>query len=56
MVRRERQSTPSAKLNPEQVRAIRRDPRKLKNIASDYQMHLQSIWAVKAKKTWSHIT
>jgi hypothetical protein len=43
----------SAKLTEEQVRAIRQDPRKLKEIAADLDINLNTVWAIKARRSWA---
>lgn len=42
-------------LKNEDIFVIRKDTRKLREIAADYGVTLQAIHNVKARKTWSHI-
>ena len=44
-----------AKLDEKHIREIRKDPRMLKDIASDYGVHFATISAVKLGKTWKHV-
>lgn len=46
---------PSSKLNDEQVLMIRKDPRTLKEIAKDFNVHLSLISLIKQRKIWSHL-
>jgi hypothetical protein len=39
-----------------QVRAIRLDTRKQKEIAKDYAIARNTLWAIKTGKTWKHVT
>lgn len=45
----------SAVLTEDAVRAIRKDGRILREIASDYGVTLQAIHYIKTKKNWSHV-
>lgn len=42
-------------LEEEDIPAIRADKRKVKEIAADYGVTIQAIWAVKKRKTWAHV-
>jgi len=44
-----------AKLTEAQVIAIRADSRRIKLIALDYNVHVQNIRCIKARKSWKHI-
>lgn len=44
-----------AKLTEDQVRAIRADPRKLKEIAADYGVHFSLIGKVRQRSMWGHV-
>ena len=46
----------NTKLTEAQVRAIRADRRKLREIAADYGTTLQNIWYVKNGDTWKHVS
>ena len=43
----------TAKLTEEQVRAIREDTRKLREIAADLDMNLNTIWKIKHRHMWA---
>jgi hypothetical protein len=45
-----------AKLTDEQVRAIRADPRSLRKIAAAYGISKGPVTAIKAGRSWSHVT
>lgn len=44
-----------AKFNNEQIRQIRNDPRKQREIAEDYGVCQMTICNVKRRKTWAHV-
>ena len=44
-----------AKLTADDVRKIRADQRKQRDIAADFGVTQRVIWSVKARKTWSHV-
>lgn len=45
----------AAKLTEDQVRAIRADPRKLRDIAPDYGIGKSTVGYIKSRKIWGHI-
>jgi hypothetical protein len=45
----------ASKLTPEDVIAIRNDPRQQKVIAAEYGVVKAAIWAVKARRSWKHL-
>jgi hypothetical protein len=47
--------SPTIKLTPDQVRAIRKDPRTHGVIASDYDLQRLSVWKIKHRLTWRQI-
>jgi hypothetical protein len=46
---------PRAKLTVTKVRSIRADPRKQKEIASDYGITQATVSAIKNRKSWGHV-
>lgn len=46
---------PSAKLTSEQVLIIRESPKSLTELAAEYGVRLQSIYAIKKRLSWRHI-
>lgn len=46
---------PTTKVTPDQVRAIRNDPRKHHIIAADYGLKRLSVLLIKHRKTWRHV-
>ena len=47
--------SPTTKVTPDQVRAIRQDPRKHHIIAADYGLKRLAVWLIKHRKTWAQI-
>jgi len=45
-----------SKLKEIDICEIRRDDRLLKDIAKDYNVHLSTIWLVKKRRNWRHVT
>jgi hypothetical protein len=45
----------SAKLTAKNIRAIRRDDRKLREIAEDYNVSMNVISGIKRRATWRHV-
>ena len=45
----------TAKLTPEQIREIRKDPRLPRVIAEDYPVGPRALWSIKKRMTWKHI-
>lgn len=45
----------SAKLDENNIRAIRSDGRPQRDIAADYGIGQATIWAIKNRKTWAHV-
>lgn len=45
----------AAKLTEEQVRAIRADPRKVRDIAPDYGIGKSTVSYIKTRKIWGHV-
>ena len=44
-----------SKLTEEQVRAIRKDSRKHRIIANEYNIAKSNIWFIKSRTTWKHV-
>ena len=49
------EQTKHTKLTPEQIIAIRADPRVQRRIAEDYGVHFATISVIKKRKNWKHI-
>lgn len=45
----------SAKLTEDDVRAIRRDPRNWREVASDYGISPVQVWRIKNWLRWAHV-
>ena len=48
-------SHPAAKLDEDQVRAIRADPRGHAEVARDYGVTRQAVYQARSQKSWGHI-
>lgn len=45
----------AAKLTEDEVRAIRRDPRPGKVVASDYDVSVAHVWRIRNRIKWGHL-
>jgi hypothetical protein len=45
----------NAKLTEADVRAIRSDPRKLREIAAEYGLNNSYVSSIKKRRTWAHL-
>lgn len=49
------EENPAAKLTEEEVRAIRRDTRRAKQVAHDYGISLGHVWRIRNGVKWKHL-
>ena len=55
MAARKGEENPAAKLTVEEVRAIRADPRPMKEVAKQYDISDAHVWRIRNRIKWSRL-